>query len=245
MNRVFVCGDTHGGAVGDLDKLTSRKFPEGKELTKNDYVIIAGDFGFIWDVNRSGKAEADKHKWFEEKPWTTLFLDGNHENFDLINALPTAQRFGADVGVAASSVFHLRRGRCYTIGGQTFLTIGGGLSIDKHHRTEGVSWWAEEMLSELDLAIIENTLEVNNYEFDYVLTHTCSTKVKNYMLQGQRDIFDITSEQLSYIEDRISFKKWYFAHFHIGENYYSKYNDEEPTHVCLYEDIMKLGGQYI
>lgn len=42
---IYVTGDTHG--VIDIGKLGFKNFPEGKNLTKNDYVIICGDFGFV------------------------------------------------------------------------------------------------------------------------------------------------------------------------------------------------------
>ena len=49
MTRIFVTGDTHGDY--DWHKLTSKSFPEQKELTKDDYVIIVGDFGGVWDFH--------------------------------------------------------------------------------------------------------------------------------------------------------------------------------------------------
>lgn len=47
---IFITGDTHGGI--DIKKLSSRNFPKGKKLTKNDFLIITGDFGFVWSGNR-------------------------------------------------------------------------------------------------------------------------------------------------------------------------------------------------
>ena len=46
MSRVFVTGDTH--IPIDVKKLNSDNFLEEKELTKDDYVIVAGDFGLLW-----------------------------------------------------------------------------------------------------------------------------------------------------------------------------------------------------
>jgi predicted phosphodiesterase len=40
---IFVTGDTHG----DFSRFAADRFPEQKELTKDDFVIICGDFG-IW-----------------------------------------------------------------------------------------------------------------------------------------------------------------------------------------------------
>ena len=44
---VYVTGDTHGDI--DWSKLNTTHFPEQKDLTEDDLVIIAGDFGGLWD----------------------------------------------------------------------------------------------------------------------------------------------------------------------------------------------------
>ena len=41
---VFITGDTHG----DFRRFGMEFFPEQKQMTKDDYVIICGDFG-IWN----------------------------------------------------------------------------------------------------------------------------------------------------------------------------------------------------
>lgn len=72
--KIMITGDTHGDYdLFKLIKLNSESSQEGKKLTKNDYVIICGDFGGVWD-----KGEDDKYiqDWFNERPWTTLFVDG-------------------------------------------------------------------------------------------------------------------------------------------------------------------------
>ena len=56
---------------------------EGDE--PGDYVVIAGDFGGLWDGSQKDQYWLD---WLNKKPFTTLFVDGNHENFDLLNTLP-------------------------------------------------------------------------------------------------------------------------------------------------------------
>ena len=52
-------------------------FPEQREMTKDDYVIVLGDFG-IW---RDSPQQRWYLNWLEEKHFTTLFIDGNHECF--------------------------------------------------------------------------------------------------------------------------------------------------------------------
>ena len=76
---IYVTGDTHAEFK---HRFNPRNFPEQKEMTKEDYVIICGDFGGIWDVGWESKNEKHWLDWFEERSYTLLFVDGNHENFD-------------------------------------------------------------------------------------------------------------------------------------------------------------------
>ena len=46
---IFMTGDTHG----DFSRFSARAFPEQKDLSKGDYMIICGDFGGIWDGGES------------------------------------------------------------------------------------------------------------------------------------------------------------------------------------------------
>lgn len=77
---IFVTGDTHG----DYTRFNTANFPEQKAMTKLDYVIICGDFG-IWNESNEEKYWLN---WLQDKPFTTLFVDGNHENYDLLNSYP-------------------------------------------------------------------------------------------------------------------------------------------------------------
>ena len=72
--------DTHGG----FQRFGSKYFPQQTQMGRNDYMIICGDFGGLWDGGQKDQHWLD---WLAEKPFTTLFVDGNHENFDLLNAL--------------------------------------------------------------------------------------------------------------------------------------------------------------
>lgn len=45
---IFVTGDTH---TDWMSRLNSDAFPEGRTMTKDDYVIVCGDFGIWHDTN--------------------------------------------------------------------------------------------------------------------------------------------------------------------------------------------------
>ena len=239
---IYVTGDTHGGAAGDLKKLNSRNFPQGKTLTKNDYVIVAGDFGCVWSNPSSEGYKSDLHvqKWLHEKPWTTLFVDGNHENHDMLDELETVEMFGADVGKVNESIYHLRRGRVYEIGGNKIFVMGGALSIDKENRTLGISYWEQEVPSYADMDFGLETLEKHNWEVDYVITHTCPEYVVQRFISEHNagglygnKVNDPTANYLEYIRESLSFKRWYYGHWHEDWEY--------DKFTLLYQKVTKLG----
>lgn len=58
---VYVTGDIHGGL--DMQKL--RDWELGDSLTSDDYLIVAGDFGFPWDFSAEECADI---AWLESRP---------------------------------------------------------------------------------------------------------------------------------------------------------------------------------
>ncbi|MBP2637775.1 MAG: serine/threonine protein phosphatase [Firmicutes bacterium] len=229
---IYVTGDTHGRL--DYNKLSSLQFPEQKKLTRADYVIIAGDFGGIWD----GKKDNWILDWYENKPFTVCWVDGNHENFDLINQYPITEWNGGKVHQIRPSVYHLMRGQVFTIDNKTFFTFGGALSIDKSRRKEGETWWPEEIPSEQEVEEAFNNLAAHNNQVDYVITHTAPRKIMNYLHNVSLfnnywgKIEDPTTKMLDEFETIISFKHWYFGHFHVDEKI-NKY-------TALYDRVIKI-----
>ncbi len=91
---IFVTGDTHGSkqlSLFDVDgfmhRLNTNSFPEQKNLTKDDFIIICGDFGGVWNYKGETKEEKAALDWLDSKPFTTLFVPGNHENYDRLTGL--------------------------------------------------------------------------------------------------------------------------------------------------------------
>ena len=85
-----------------------------------------GDFG-IWNDTKKEKYNLD---WLEDRSFTTLFVDGNHENFDRLYSMPAAKWRGGKVHFIRPSVIHLMRGQIFHIEGRTFWTFGGAGSHD-------------------------------------------------------------------------------------------------------------------
>lgn len=126
MNKIFITGDIHG----DPSRFSINSFSEQKELDKNDYVIITGDFGLIWSQDPNNKNEKYWLDWLDNKPFTTLYIDGNHENFDRLNNFPISEWNGGKVHKIRESVIHLMRGEVYNLANHKFFTFGGAPSHD-------------------------------------------------------------------------------------------------------------------
>lgn len=93
---IFVTGDTHGSKKlgffsvdGFMPRLNTESFPEQKSMSKDDFVVILGDFGGIWNRTET-KEEAYALNWLDSKPFTTLFVPGNHENYDRLTGIDDA-----------------------------------------------------------------------------------------------------------------------------------------------------------
>ena len=140
---IYITGDTHG--QHDWSKLNTENFPAQKTMTKDDLVIIAGDFGGVWDGAGSDRYTQE---WYNEKNHTTAFVDGNHENHWLLNSYPVSKWNGGRVHRIGQKLIHLMRGEIYTIQGKTFFVMGGADSVDKAYRKYGLSWWPEELPSD-------------------------------------------------------------------------------------------------
>ena len=96
---IYVTGDTHGSKSfglhsvdGFLHRLNTNSFPEQKQMQEGyHYVVICGDFGGVWATNREAAKESKEEEyaldWLDDKPFTTLFVPGNHENYDRLTGI--------------------------------------------------------------------------------------------------------------------------------------------------------------
>ncbi|MEE1019530.1 MAG: hypothetical protein UH824_08630, partial [Acutalibacteraceae bacterium] len=63
---IYVTGDMHG----DIERFASKEF---KQLEEHDTLIVAGDFGFVWDGSRK---ERRILKRLGQKKYNICFIDG-------------------------------------------------------------------------------------------------------------------------------------------------------------------------
>lgn len=205
---IYFTGDTHGTI--DIAKLA--QLNTFYHMTTDDYLIILGDVGLYFDNGENDKET--RHTLLSMVKGTILWIDGNHENFDCIDALPVMKKFGGMVHQCDERIFHLMRGEIYEIEGHTFFTFGGGNSIDKDFRTPHISWWEREMPNEEEYEHGWDTLNRHHMEVDYILTHTVPSHIArhltNRILSGEEALQDYLRE----ISVTVKYKKWFFGHWH-------------------------------
>lgn len=222
-------------------------------MTKDDYVIICGDFGGVWTFEDESSREKYCLDWLNERNFTTLFVDGNHENFTRLYSYPGEEWHGGKVHKIRNSVLHLMRGEIFDIENKKIFAFGGAklhdiqegiLNLDEeekiynfrkrgsYFRIRDYSWWDLELPTEEEMNNGIKNLEKVNYKEDYIITHCCSTSIQA-MLGGGRYKKDILTDYLQKISEKCEFKKWYFGHYHGNKQVNSQY-------VLLYEDIVPL-----
>jgi len=227
---IYLTGDIHGHH--SINKLASSRWPEGKTLTKNDYLIILGDFGLLW------KEEPDANElywteWLSDKPWTTLVVPGNHENWDRIYNLPIIEKFGAPIRKYNDSILFMKRGEIYNINNKLFFNMGGAFSIDRDDRILNKSWWKEEIPTIKEFEHGFKKLDEVGNQVDYILGHTTSNYAIDRMFTPHWKAEDLTANYFDVIEDKVTFKRFYFGHWHK--------DIDDKTHRCLYHNIIQLG----
>lgn len=239
---VYVTGDIHGWL--DIGKLTPDRWPVGQTLRKCDYLVICGDFGLVWS-NPPTLEERFFLDWLDNRPWTTLFVDGNHENYDLLDSFPTSEWRGGKVARVPGTkhILHLRRGQVYEMGkfGRWFC-MGGAPSHDVAGRVEGTSWWAREMPSQEEYDEAWSNLERVGWQVDYVFTHEVPRKLRRHAMvrhyDPSREQDDELTAFLQRVDDRLDkgrLKVWYAGHYHDDMMLRDK------QHVELYNHVVELG----
>ena len=221
----FLKGDIHGNLFEIID------FINRFNLGKNDNIIILGDCGIAWRKDKKDLAQNIK-LWNECGNEVKLyFIDGNHENFNILNSLPIEN----NMGKIADNIYHLRRGQVYEFENKKILVCGGADSIDKYRRIENFTWWKEEAISQ------ETIDDIPAGHYDYVLTHCCPRSVfeKNRIYLSTLQFLDenkinhSSEDMLEQLKNKITFDHWFFGHYHINRNL-----DEKFT--CLFEDFMEV-----
>jgi len=249
---IYITGDCHA----DFRKFNNETFPEQKDMMKEDYVIICGDFGGVWMRHEESEQEKWWMDWLDAKPYTTLFVDGNHENFDRLYNYPVEEWNGGKVHKIRPSVIHLMRGQVFELEGKKIFTFGGArchdidggiLELDDpefrkkrrqleedwiSYRINHLSWWKEELPSEDEMEEGRRNLLKHGNKVDFIVSHCCSASTQA-LLGGGFYKKDYLNDYFEEIKNTTQFKKWIFGHYHDNCNV-------SPEEILIYEQIIRI-----
>ncbi len=253
---IFITGDTHS----DFRRFSRKVFPEQREMTKDDTMIIAGDFGGVWHGRedwQNRKAEDHNLDELEARSFTTVFVPGNHENYARLmsDEFPEKRWNGGRVKEIRPSVLMLMRGEMYEIDGCRIFAFGGASSHDikdgildgddpgwkeearrlnrqgkYYFRVKGISWWPEELPSEEEMQHGRDTLEDNGWYADYVITHCASTSVQTLAGFYERDVL---TDYLDELRGNLDYKRWFFGHYHDNRQVAAR-------DILIYEQMIRV-----
>ena len=246
---LYATGDTHG----DFRRFRPDIFPEQAELGREDYVLICGDFGGVWNGSRG---EARSLDFLEGLPFTTLFVSGNHENFDRLARYPTELWHGGRIQRIRPHVLHLTRGQLFHLGGHTLFTMGGASSHDiadgilnpadpdfqeqyqalrsagASFRVNHRSWWRQELPSLQEYREARETLARCGWQADYIVTHCAPTSVQAELL-GSACRNDPLTDFLEEVNTKATFHRWLFGHYHQNRVIRNRF-------ILLWEQIVRV-----
>ena len=176
---MYFLGDVHAESPLMRDFLNSEE----------KYCLQLGDFGFIFKYN-DWKWNRFLNHFEKNYPNKMIFtVLGNHENYDSIEKMPVKDMFGARCRKIRSNIYAVERGEILSIEGLNILCIGGADSIDKAWRQDGISWWAQEKISDTD---VKKTVEKGlTCSFDMICSHAMPAF---FMLQNFTPCFQTGSE---------------------------------------------------
>ena len=249
---IYITGDTHK----EFHRFGNWNLKK-KDITKDDYIIVCGDLGLCWKRDASFEYQCD---FLANRPFTLLWVQGNHENYDMINEFPIEEWHGGKVRhIVRDKVILLERGQIFKIEGKTFFTFGGASShdiqggvLDRNDvnfrwlrkkairndlpfRILGESWWKEELPTKEEMEEgICNLKKVEN-KVDYIITHCAATSIQNKLERGTGHLFeaDVLTDYLEAIKEKVSYKHWYFGHYHADMKV-------DEKHTLLYTSIVSL-----
>ncbi len=214
---------------GEISRFNDKRI---KSLKKGDFLIVCGDFGFIWNGSRKEKSVLKK---IGRKRFYTLFVEGCHENYDLLSGYPERDFCGGTVNVISGNLMHLKRGSIFNLQGYKFFAFGGGQTKDIDIRRDSKTWYEEELPSSGEVKSAALALKNAENKVDYIVTHEPPATMKEFLGFEVRQISHMHTF-FDAVKDECSFKMWFFGKAHINKVIPPKYR-------CLFDDVAVLKNE--
>lgn len=211
--------------------------PAFSHLSKEDTVIVCGDFGYIWTGSQDEEAFLDALS--RKIPFKLLFVDGNHENFDLLYQYPEMNWCGGRIHYVRQNVYHLMRGEIFEIDGFKVFALGGAASTDTMYRVPGVSWWPQEVPTYGEIEHARANLKKHDNCVDLIVTHAVRVEIaRRYRGTNYKETFSdhAFTDFLEEIAVNVEHKAWVHGHYHVNQ----RLDHPIGRFQCLYDEVISV-----
>lgn len=205
---IFV-GDVHG-RLNDIDYASILAC-----RNKKTQIIQAGDNWSYDEAILRHKLDSifsrnEKVNNLEKNSLHMDFVDGNHDNFDYLDAHALHPQEINDY------VTYMPRGYVEDYGGLIIGFYGGAQSIDYASRIEGKDWWADEVPNYADFSRAWNTFKKYD-NIDILITHDCPEEITPHFFQeSESSIGKKTRKEISQLVEEFSPRYLFHGHHHIS-----------------------------
>ena len=220
---IYVTGDTHGDET---------RFKQFKKLfpKRRDHLLVCGDFGFVWDGSEKEKKRLAR---LEHLDCMILFIEGVHDNLDLLSACPEEEYCGGRVRRVGKNILWMQRGELFTIDGMKIFALGGGESEDADEREPGVNWWPQELPSVEELTAARAVLERAGDEVDFIITHQ-PPDLELGLVDPRHQRINALGAFLRVTAETVRYRHWYFGSGHIDRTV-------SPKMTAVFEKVIPCG----
>lgn len=209
---IYFTGDMHG----DKGRFGAWKL---RWLRARDALVVCGDFGFLWTGSEEEKQVLE---WIGKRPYQVLFIEGTHDNLDLLARYPVEEWNGGLVHHICGNLRHLIRGQVFHIQDKTLLAIGGGESRDAAFRKSGENWWPQELPQYGEIEEWFQRLSALDNRVDYIASHQAPTNVDSCMTGVVCEVTALTAF-MDRFQQIGKFQRWFFGAYHQDKMVPTKY----------------------
>lgn len=167
-------------------------------------------------------------------------MDGNHENFDLLDHYEQIPWRGGTIRRIRPSVYQLCRGSIFHLDGRTLFVMGGAASHDApdgilpqgpdlrqrrraldrrraRYRVERESWWPQELPAPAEYRLALDSLKAAGWKVDLVVSH-CAPTPRHRRLRPDLPP-DLLTEFLAQIRETLDYQMWFCGHYHCQTHF--------------------------
>lgn len=236
-NGVAAAGDWHGNS-----RFARAAIQHADEALNCKTIIHTGDFGYHFSTHFLD----NMNDQLAERDMMLYFVDGNHENFHVLYTYEIAEDGTRPL---RDRIIHLPRGFRWDWNGETWLALGGAVSVDKDWRTPGHEWWSEEQLSFGDM------LTASRAPADVMITHDCPSGVDISAIRGNPHGFPAHSlreaeahrDHMRLVVDEVKPGLLIHGHYHtryvdmlIGEDYFTEIQGLDCDGAPLNKNMIRV-----